>query len=88
MPAIVFDAIRWAMILGATVLSVRWLWSVSWILGTVLALPVFAIFLNLFGFLTLPLYDHTIEARKARELSHALEKGDTTKTRDHSAGGE
>ncbi len=88
MPAILFDAIRWAMILVATILSVRWLWSVNWILGAVLALPAFVLFLNLFGFLTLPLYNHTIEARKARELSRAMEESDPSKTEDRSASGE
>ncbi|MEN6425571.1 MAG: hypothetical protein ABFE13_09425 [Phycisphaerales bacterium] len=76
MPKIVFDAIRWALILTATGLSVRYLWTVNRIAGVVLALPAFVLFLNLFGFLTLRLYDHTLEARKAREFFGSLQTGE------------
>jgi len=74
MPKLLCDIIRWVLIIGATVLAVKWLWTVHWVLGLVLALPVFLIFLNVFGFLTLPLYGFTTEARIARRVLKDLEE--------------
>lgn len=51
--------------MAATILAVKCLWAVHWALGLLLALPVFLIFMNVFGFLTLPLYGYTTEARRA-----------------------
>lgn len=74
MPKFVLDTIRWGLIIGATVAAVEWLWKVHWIVGLVLAIPVFVVFLNVFGFLTLPLYTLTREARIARKRLKEFEE--------------
>ena len=70
-PKLIADIIRWALIIAATIFSIKWLWQVYWIIGLVFAFPVYWFFLNLFGFLTLPLYDYTTEAQNLR---NTLEK--------------
>lgn len=40
------------------------------------ALPVYVIMLNLFGFLTLPLYAFTPEAKLSREVARAYQNKD------------
>ncbi len=67
-PTLIADIIRWALIIVATIFLVKGLWKVHWILGLVFAVPVYLLFLNLFGFLTLPLYDYTTEAQNARNM--------------------
>lgn len=74
MPKFFCDIIRWILIIGATIITVKWLWTAHWALGLVLALPVFVIFLNVFGFLTLPIYGFTKEARIARRTLKDLEE--------------
>ena len=70
------DIIRWGLIIATTFLSVEWLWNVHWVLGLVLAVPAYLVFLNLWGFLTLPLYMFTIEtwvaAKRLKELETDL----------------
>ena len=80
MPKLFLDFLRWAWILGATGATIKWLWDVHWALGLFLALPAFVILMNIIGFLTLPLYAFTIEARMARRvLKDIEEKGSDTK---------
>lgn len=74
MPKLILDIIRWALIICATSLSVQWLWGVHRILGLVLAVPVFVIFLNFFGFITLPLYAFSLESIMARKALRDIEK--------------
>lgn len=74
MPRIFCDIIRWILIVGATVFTVKWLWTIHWALGLFLALPVFVIFMNIFGFLTMPLYGFTTEARTALKGLKDLEE--------------
>lgn len=73
MPKIFLDIIRWLSITAATVLAVRWLCTVHWALGLVLAFPMFVIFMNLFGLLILPFYAYTTEARNANRFLHNVE---------------
>ncbi len=74
MPKFVLDTIRWVLIIGATVATVELLGKVHWIVGLVLAIPAFVVFLNVFGFLTLPLYTLTREARNARKRLKEFEE--------------
>lgn len=67
MQKLFLDFLRWAWILGATGAIVKWLWGVHWALGLFLALPAFVILMNIIGFLTLPLYFYTPEARLDRK---------------------
>ena len=67
-PKLFADIFRIALIIVSTFFSVGWLWNVHWLIGVILAVPIYLIFLNLFGFLTLPLYDYTFEAKEAREM--------------------
>ena len=75
MPKILLDFFRWGWILGATGATVKWLSGFHWVLGVILALPVFIIMMNLIGFLTLPLYVYvsTPEAIAARKMLEELE---------------
>lgn len=74
MPRFLLDVIRWGLIIGATSLSVERLSTVHWLLGLVLSIPLFVVYMNIFGFLTLPLYGFTIEAIAARkELKDIIE---------------
>ncbi len=63
MPKVVLDVFRWVLIVSAAVLGVKRPWSAHSIVGLVMVLPVLIIFMNVFGFVTLPLYTLTREAR-------------------------
>ena len=82
------DIIRWFLIIAATALAVKCLWAVHWALGLVLALPVFVIFMNFFGFLTLPLYGYTTEARRALRRLKDIEKDIQKRTSNKQREGE
>jgi len=69
------DAIRWVLIIVTTIACVTGLWKIHWILGLVLGFPALVISVNLWGFLTLRLYDFTIEARNARKRWDELVRG-------------
>ncbi len=73
-PKWVVDVFRWALIILSTIVSVKYLCDIHWMLGAFLAPSAFILFLNLFGILTLPLYDFTIEARNARNMMRAMMK--------------
>ena len=53
--------------------------KVHWLLAAILVFPVYVVMLNLFGFLTLPLYFLTPERKVASNAWNAIEKGDKTK---------
>jgi len=72
-PLWVADIIRWTLIIVATFFSVRWLRRVHWTIGLILAFPVYMIFLNLFGILTLPLYDYTTFPKNVRDMPEKFE---------------
>lgn len=68
-PKLIADILRFVLIIVSTIFSIKWLWNVHWLIGLILAFPIYVIFLNLFGFLTLPLYDYTFEAKRRRQMA-------------------
>lgn len=66
------DLLRNALILVATGYATYAIWRWHWIAGVVALVPVYIVMLNVFGFLTLPLYLLTPEARRVREMEKAL----------------
>ncbi len=62
------DILRWSLIIAATAFGVKWLWAFHWLLGLTLSVPAFILFMNVVGFLTLPLYAITIEAWEAKKI--------------------
>lgn len=70
----ILDLLRNVLILGATGYAEVKIWQWNWIVAILAALPVYIIMLNLFGFLTLPLYLITPEARRVRETHRDVMK--------------
>jgi len=69
------DILRWSLIIAATAFGVKWLWAFHWLLGLTLSVPAFILFMNVVGFLTLPLYAITIEGWEAqKDLAKLCEK--------------
>lgn len=66
------DLLRNALILAATGYVTFALWRWHWIVAVVALVPVYIVMLNLFGFLTLPLYLLTPETKRAREMEKAI----------------
>ena len=73
---IFLDIIRNLLILAATCYVVFLIWKWNWIIALIAAVPVYVIWLNLFGFLTLPLYTVTPENRLKAKTFKAFQKGD------------
>ena len=72
-----WDLIRYLLIITSTIIITYFLWTkVHWLLAVVFVIPVYIVMLNLFGFLTLPLYYFTPERRTASNTMDAIEKGD------------
>ena len=71
-PKALLDVIRNLLILAATVYATFLIWQWHWIAALVACIPVYIVMLNLFGFLTLPLYLLTPEVRRAKEMERAL----------------
>ena len=71
-PKAPLDVVRHLLILAATAYVTVLLWRWSWIAAIVACLPVYVVALNVFGFLTLPLYALTPEVKRAREMERAL----------------
>jgi hypothetical protein len=71
-PISFLDAVRHILILGAWGYATLLLWQWHWIAALLACVPVYVVMLNLFGFLTLPLYMLTPEVRQAREMQRAL----------------
>ncbi len=74
MPKLFLDIIRWLLIIFATSVTVKWLWGIHWLLGLLLAVPVFVVVMNVIGFATLPLYGFTQEVSEARRRLKELER--------------
>jgi hypothetical protein len=72
--ALFLDLLRNALIIAATGYVTFKLWNWHWIIAVIAVIPVYVVMLNLFGFLTLPLYLLTPETRRAREMERALLK--------------
>jgi hypothetical protein len=76
-PELLVNILRVGLIASYTLISVKWLWEVHWLLGIILALPAYLVCVNLFGFITLPLYLFStatrMQDRMARE--NALKAG-------------
>lgn len=73
---IFLDILRNLLILIATGYAVFLIWKWNWIISLIAAVPVYIVMLNLFGFLTLPLYAFTPENRLKAKAFKAFEKGD------------
>jgi hypothetical protein len=71
-PTGLLDFVRKALTLWSTVYVVAWVGHWHWIGAVVAALPVFFVMLNLWGFLTLPLYIFSPEVRQARQAEKDL----------------
>ena len=50
------DVIRHVIIITTTIMTIYFIWEIHWFLAIVLAFPTYILLLNLFGFLTIPLY--------------------------------
>jgi len=73
---IFFDVVRYFLILSGTCYLVFLIWKYSWIFALIAAIPTYIIMLNLFGFLTLPLYLLTPENRMKAKAFKAFQNGD------------
>lgn len=73
---IFFDIVRHILILAGTSYVLFLIWNHSWIFALFAAIPVYVIMLNLFGFLTLPLYLLTPENRAKSKMLKTVQKGD------------
>lgn len=73
-PKLFADIVRFGLIIITTIVSVLWLYSVHWLLCTLMAIPAFIIFVNIYGFLTLPFYLYTVEALEVKKELKELEK--------------
>jgi hypothetical protein len=74
-----YDLIRYLLILSGTVITFYFLWTkIHPVLAILAAIPVYIVMLNLFGFLTLPLYFFTPESKAASRALKAAEEGDTS----------
>ena len=74
-----WDFTRHLLIMTGTVIVTYFLWTrVHWLLAAILFIPVYVVMLNLFGFLTLPLYFLTPECKVFSSAEKALLKGDTS----------
>lgn len=76
---IFLDILRNLLILVATGCVVFLIWKWNWIIALIAAVPVYIAMLNLFGFLTLPLYTFTPENRLKAKAFKAFENGDIEK---------
>lgn len=71
-----FDIVRYILILSGTCYILSLIGEHSSVFGLLAALPVYVIMLNVFGFLTLPLYSFTPENRAKSKMLNAMQKGD------------
>ncbi len=76
---IFFDIVRNLLILVATGYAVFLIWKWNWIFALIAAVPVYIVMLNLFGFLTLPLYAFTPENKLKAKTFKAFENSDFEK---------
>ena len=76
---IFLDILRNLLILIATGYVVFLIWKWNWIIALIVTIPVYIVMLNLFGFLTLPLYVFTPENKLKAKALKAFENGDFEK---------
>lgn len=76
---IYLDIFRHLLIIAGTGYTVFLIWKWNWIIALIAAIPVYIVMLNLFGFLTLPLYAFTPENRLKAKAFRSFEKGDFEK---------
>ena len=76
---IFLDILRNVLIVAATGFVVFLIWKWNWIVALIAAIPVYVVLLNLFGFLTLPLYALTPENRLMGKAYKAFKKNDFEK---------
>ena len=69
---VVLDVIRNLLSVGATAYIGWRIWDWNAIVAVVACAPVYVVALNLAGFLTLPLYAFTPEARAARKTEQEM----------------
>ncbi len=79
---ILFDIIRYLLILGGTIYVIFLIWRWNWIVALIAILPVYLIMLNIFGFLTLPLYAFTPENKLKAKAFNAFQNGDVEKGKE------
>lgn len=73
------DILRHLLILVGTGYAIFLIWKWNWIVALIAAIPVYIVMLNLFGFLTLPLYAFTPENRLKAKAFKAFKNGDIDK---------
>lgn len=76
---IFFDIVRHLLILSGTCYVIFLIWKWNWIVALIAAIPVYIVMLNLFGFLTLPIYTFTPEHRLRIKAFKSLENGEFEK---------
>ena len=79
---IILDVLRNLLILAATGYVTVLVWRYNWIIALLGLLPVYVVFLNVFGFLTLPLYRFTPENRLKAKMYQAIASGDLQKGKE------
>lgn len=79
---IILDVVRNLLILGATGYVMVLVWRYNWIIALLGLLPAYVVFLNVFGFLTLPLYRFTPENRLKAKMHQAMASGDLEKGKE------
>ena len=76
---ICIDIFRHLLIITGTCYAVFLIWKLNWIIALIAAIPVYIVMLNLFGFITLPLYAFTPENRLKAKAFRSYESGDFEK---------
>lgn len=84
------DVIRHVIIITATIMTIYFLWKIHWLLAIVVVFSTYILLVNVFGFLTLPLYalipygwsSLTPEGKAMSEKWKRLEKGETEPLRE------
>jgi ABC-type multidrug transport system fused ATPase/permease subunit len=79
---ILWDTIRYLLTYFSTGVVLYYIGKYNLVLAVFAAIPVFIIMINLFGFLTLPLYFFTPESKAARKMLQSLEKCDMESFRE------
>ncbi len=62
----ILDILRNLLIVVVTLYVTNVLWQMNWLYGIIGLIPIYIVFLNIFGFITLPLYFLTPESKQVR----------------------
>ena len=68
------DIIRNLLIVATTIYVIYLLWELNWIYAIIGAIPIYIILLNLYGFLTLPLYSFSPERKMIKSSKKLSDK--------------